>query len=194
MTDKQLSERVRSRQAIACAIAALLALAAWTACTAPISTMRSPYHLRMVEVENTSEGEWLILVAPAGDQALSGATTTFTGVLQPGRTKRLFLYHGFEYVFRIVEGKGTEIDEIARAELLVDHDMGLLFAGDSLVPEATLAVELGEPTFADSLQALDPFGLRRGEAVRPDTARGNRPSPIDDRARPGRGRGGGRQP
>lgn len=188
MTTNEHSGSAESRQAIGWVVAGLLALSALSACTAPISTMRSPYHLRMVEVENTSDVKWLILVAPAAEQALSGAATTFTGVLLPGETKRLFLYHGFEYVFRIVEGKGTEIDEIARAELLVDRDMGLMFGGDSLVTEATLAVQLGEPTFADSLQALDPFGLRRSEAVRPDTARGNRPGSMEERTRTGRGR------
>lgn len=142
----------------------------------------------MVEIENTSEAGWLLLVAPEGGQELSGVQTTFTGVLRPGETKRLFLYHGFEYVFRIVEGRGTEIDDVARVALLVDRDVGFLFAGDSLVPEATLAVELGEPTFADSLQALDPFGLRRARSVEPDTSRGNRPGIVDERTRPGRGR------
>jgi hypothetical protein len=61
----------------------------------------------------------------------------------------------------------------------VDHDLALVFTGDSLSERVGVTVELGEPTtaFADSLQDVDPFGLRRTLPVLlPDSAGVRRPS------------------
>jgi hypothetical protein len=134
--------------------------------------MRSPYHLRVVEVRNATDMPKVLKIEPAASQHL-GAATTFTGVLRPGEVKSLYLYHGFEYDFRVLEAPGFE--ELTARALEVDHDFGLVFDGDSLAPEVILAASLGEPetTFADSLQAVDPFGLRSAGRLQPDTARGN---------------------
>lgn len=143
-------------------------------CAAPISTMRSPYHLRAVEVRNATNMPKVLKIEPAASQHL-GAATTFTGVLRPGEVKSLYLYHGFEYVFRVLEAPGFE--QLTARALEVDHDLGLVFDGDSLALEVVLAASLGqpEPTFADSLQAVDPFGIRSVGPLQPDTARGNAP-------------------
>ena len=142
------------------------------ACTAPVSTMRSPYHLRVVEVRNDSDQLRTLKIEPTAGQHL-GAATTFTGTLRPGEVKVLYLYHGFDYDFRILDPSG--FNEVTRTTVAVDRDMGLLFAGDSLTTGGRLVAEIGEPTvtFADSLQKIDPFGLRRTRAIEPDTRRGS---------------------
>lgn len=154
---------------MACVLAgvALLGLG----CAAPISTQRSPYHLRVVEVRNTTDGFQVLTIEPTADQHL-GAATTFTGLLRPGEVKVLYLYHGFQYAFRIFdEPSGAQH---ALAVYGVDRDLGLTFGGDSLVPDARPYVEVGKPkaTFADSLQITDPFGIRSGRTIEPDTTRG----------------------
>ena len=75
------------------------------ACTGPISTMRSPYHLRTVEVRNATDQPKVLKIEPTASQHL-GAATTFTGILRPGEVKSLYLYHGFEYDFRVLEAPG----------------------------------------------------------------------------------------
>ena len=148
-----------------------LAIAVVTACSGPISTMRSPYHLRSVEVRNATDKPKVLKIEPTATQHL-GAATTFTGVLRPGEVKSLYLYHGFEYDFRVLEEPGFE--QLTQKTVQVDKDFGLVYAGDSLASEVVLAASLGEPetTFADSLQELDPFGLRSGDRIQPDTTRG----------------------
>jgi len=139
-------------------------------CNAPISTIRSPYHLRIVEVRNTSDEERTLLIEPTGEQHL-GAATTFTGRLSPGEVKVLYLYHGFEYHFRIVDPAHPE--ELVETTVKVDRDLGLALAGDSLAVDAIgIQVRLGAPSFADSLMAADPFGLRGDAVLMPDTSRG----------------------
>lgn len=147
-------------------------------CTAPISTMRSPYHLRTVEVRNATDVPKVLKIEPTASQHL-GAATTFTGVLKPGEVKSLYLYHGFEYDFRILEAAG--FDELTHRAVTVDRDFGLVYGGDSLSAEVTLAASLGEPTttFSDSLQNADPFGVR-SQRLQPDTARG-RAAPTSTR-------------
>ena len=149
----------------------LVALAGLAACQGPISTMRSPYHLRSVEVRNATDQPKVLKIEPTAAQHL-GAATTFTGVLRPGEVKSLYLYHGFEYDFRVLEEPGFE--QLTHRIVQVDKDFGLVFGGDSLSPEVVLAASLGEPmtTFADSLQSLDPVGLRSGDRIIPDTTRG----------------------
>jgi hypothetical protein len=136
--------------------------------------MRSPFHLRVVEVRNATDMPRVLKIEPAASQHL-GAATTFTGVLRPGEVKSLYLYHGFEYDFRVLDARGFE--QLTARALEVDHDFGLVFDGDSLASEVVLAANKGEPetTFADSLQAVDPFGLRSVGRLQPDTARGNAP-------------------
>lgn len=163
-----LGGRIRSRGTPALGgLAALgaLALLAW-ACAAPISTMRSPFHLRVVELRNTTDGTWVLEVAPVAGQDLLGGATTFTGELRPGEMKTLYLYHGFEYTF-VVREKAVGHAEVARASAEVDRDIGFEFAGDSLVQNRGLVVRLGEPrtTFADSL-------MRETSELLPDTTRG----------------------
>lgn len=156
--------------------AVVLVLVGWSClpqlgCTGPISTMRSPYHLRTVEVRNATEEPRILKIEPAASQHL-GAATTFTGVLRPGETKSLYLYHGFEYDFRVLQTPGYQ--ELTHRALQVDRDSGLVYTGDSLLPEITLALPSGRPEtrFADSLQAADPFGLHAGGRIQPDTTRG----------------------
>jgi hypothetical protein len=133
--------------------------------------MRSPYHLRTVEVRNATDEPRVLKIEPTASQHL-GAATTFTGVLRPGEVKSLYLYHGFEYDFRVLEAPGY--DQLTHRAVQVNRDFGLVFTGDSLVPEVTLAANLGEPetTFSDSLQSADPFGLRSADRLQPDTTRG----------------------
>ena len=88
------------------------------ACTGPISTMRSPYHLRTVEVRNASDEPKVLKIEPTASQHL-GAATTFTGTLKPGEVKSLYLYHGFEYDFRVFESGGYE--ELTHRALSVDR-------------------------------------------------------------------------
>jgi hypothetical protein len=149
----------------------ILFLAALISCSGPISTMRSPYHLRTVEVRNATDRPHVLKIEPTAAQHL-GAATTFTGLLRPGEVKALYLYHGFEYDFRVLDGPGY--DQLTHKAIQVNRDLGLVFDGDSLAPEILLAAELGEPktTFADSIQILDPFGLRSSDQIQPDTTRG----------------------
>jgi hypothetical protein len=141
------------------------------ACSGPISTMRSPYHLRTVEVRNATDQPRILKIEPTASQHL-GAATTFTGVLRPGETKSLYLYHGFEYDFRILETSG--FDQLTHRAVQVDRDSGLVYAGDSLLLETALAAgpAQSQTSFSDSLQAADPFGLHAGGRIQPDTARG----------------------
>ncbi|HET7693575.1 MAG TPA: hypothetical protein VFM44_10855 [Gemmatimonadota bacterium] len=129
--------------------------------------MRSPYHLRTVEVRNATARPQILKVEPTASQHL-GAATTFTGGLRPGETKSLYLYHGFEYDFRILETPGY--DQLTHRAVHVDHDSGLVYNGDSLLPETQLAA--GPSSFSDSLQSTDPFGLRSGARILPETTRG----------------------
>jgi hypothetical protein len=143
-------------------------------------------HLRSVELHNDTGADWLLTIEPTADQHL-GAATTFTGRLRSGETKTLYLYHGFRYRVDVLEQDG---DPVTSGVYQVDRDMGLVFAGDSLRRTTRLVVEVGEPTttFSDSVQALDPFGLRSSDRpIEPDTtnARG-RPARDDSPA----GRGG----
>lgn len=144
------------------------------ACAAPISTMRSPFHLRVVELRNTTTNPWILEVAPAEGQKQLGGATTFTGELAPGEVKVLYLYHGFEYEF-VVREKASGQQEVARAAATVDRDVGFDFAGDALVKDEGLVVRLGETTvsFADSL-------MREHGEIAPDTTRG-RLTPGDKR-------------
>ncbi len=143
------------------------------ACNGPISTMRSPYHLRVVEVRNTTDRPQVLTIKPTADQHL-GAATTFRGVLKPGEIKTLYLYHGFTYQLRLLD-PGDPDRIVATSVYEVKRDLGVTFSGDSLVADPTLAVKLGEPTvqsFSDSLQKLDPFGLHRpSRPIMPDTTR-----------------------
>lgn len=147
--------------------------------------MRSPYHLRTVEVRNVTGEPLMLKIEPTASQHL-GAATTFTGLLRPGEVKSLYLYHGFEYAFRILDENGGA--ERTRTVLEVGRDFGLDFAGDSLIADARAVVRVGPPaaTFADSLQQLDPFGLRRSRPIEPDTTRGGRMEgdPDPSRRRP----------
>jgi hypothetical protein len=163
--------------------------AAWVglgvACAAPISTQRSPMHLRVVELHNDTGSDWVLTIEPTADQHL-GAATTFTGRLKPGETKTLYLYHGFRYQVDLLEKNG---DPVTSGVYDVDRDMGLVFAGDSLHRTARLAVQFGEPTttFADSLQELDPFGLRTTDRpIEPDTTN-QRGRPVREDTPLGRG-------
>jgi hypothetical protein len=133
--------------------------------------MRSPYHLRTVEVRNATDEPKVLKIEPTASQHL-GAATTFTGILKPGEVKSLYLYHGFEYDFRVLEAPGYE--QLTHKAVQVNRDFGLVFAGDSLAAEVSLAATLGEPetTFSDSLQFEDPFGLRSAARLLPDTTRG----------------------
>lgn len=186
MTDHEVSVTDPVRQGGRTGFAGLLlaVLLFGAGCQAPVSTLRSPYHLRVIEVRNTSGEPRTLKIEPGADQHL-GASTTFTGTLKPGEVKLLYLYHGFLYDFRILDAPGHA--ELTRATFAVDRDMGILYDGDSLSSDAKLVVELGEPTmtFADSLQQLDPFGLRRASrSLEPDTSRGRRErTPEDQMAR-----------
>lgn len=143
------------------------------ACAAPISTMRSPYHLRVVELRNTTANPWILEVAPVEGQKQLGGATTFTGELGPGEVKHLYLYHGFEYEF-VVREKAHGQQEVARAVATVDRDVGFDFAGDALVKDEGLVVRLGETTvsYSDSLM--------REREIAPDSTRG-RLTPADKR-------------
>jgi hypothetical protein len=115
---------------------------AWVACAAPISTQRSPMHLRFIEFRNETDREVVLTIEPAPDQHLE-APTTFTGRLEPAEKKTLFLYHGLRYQVEVLEPDG---DPVTRGIFQVDYDMGLAFDGDSLGPATRLAVQLrGQP-------------------------------------------------
>lgn len=138
-------------------------------CNAPISTMRSPYHLRVIEVRNVSDEARSLTIEPVSEHL--GAATTFTGQLAPGQVKVLYLYHGFDYRVAVLDESGR--NDVAETTVTVDRDLALAYAGDSIAVEAmTIEIHLGEPTFADSLMAADPFGVRGADALMPDTTRG----------------------
>jgi GWxTD domain-containing protein len=128
--------------------AALVALAAvWASgCSAPISTIRSPAHPRIVEVRNTTDEERLLLIEPTALQHL-GTSTTFTGRLRPGETKILYLYDGFTYEFRLAAS--GERDDV-RQDFRVASDMRFDYAGDSLVAEENPSIEVGAPVLVGS--------------------------------------------
>ncbi|CAN5357018.1 hypothetical protein BH18GEM1_BH18GEM1_03070 [soil metagenome] len=154
--------------------------------------MRSPYHLRVVEVRNlTAEGRTLTIEPSVGQHL--GAATTFTGMLRPGEIKVLYLYHGFEYEFRVMPPGGG--GKPVRGVFDVERDLGLTYSGVSLIPDGRVVADLGDPatTFADSLQDLDPFGLRSRRTIEPDTSRGHDFTPMEERQRARRG-GSGRNP
>jgi hypothetical protein len=161
----------------------LVAVLVGLACAAPISTMRSPYHLRVVEVRNATDEVRMLKIEPTASQHL-GSATTFTGILKPGEVKTLYLYHGLEYDFRILDEPG--FIEVTRTTLAVQRNLDLAYEGDSLRADVQVRVDVGEPrpTFADSLQQLDPFGIRRRTALEPDTTnlRGrDNPNRVRDR-------------
>lgn len=176
MIAKELKRSISRRQAVFGAIGTLTMVLAGSACNAPISTMRSPYHLRVVEVRNTTGAERVLTIMPLADQHL-GAATTFTGMLRPGEVKVLYLYHGFEYRFAILDRPQGET-VMATGVYDIDRDIGLEFAGDSLVADGGTIVILGEPSvtestsFADSMMEADPFGIRGRGSLGPDTTRG----------------------
>lgn len=114
-------------------------LGAGVACAAPISTQRSPMHLRFIEFRNDTDRELVLTIVPAADQQLE-APTTFTGRFEPGELKILFLYHGLRYQVEVLEPDG---DPVTRGIFQVDYDIGLAFDGDSLGPATRLAVRLG---------------------------------------------------
>src|SRR5688500_746882 len=105
MTALKLREFGPGRQAKLSRVVALALLLAGLSCTGPISTLRSPYHLRIIEVRNDTEIVQTLKIEPTAGQHL-GAATTFTGVLQPGESKVLYLYHGLEYDIRILDAPG----------------------------------------------------------------------------------------
>lgn len=147
--------------------------------------MRSPMHLRVVDLFNETQSDWIVTIEPVADQHL-GAATTFTGRLRPGETKTLFLYHGFRYRVDVLERQG---EPVTSGVYHVDRDMGLVFSGDSLRQAVRLTAELGKPTttFADSLNDLDPFGLR-SRPIQPDTTTPRGRVESEERSRQG-GRG-----
>lgn len=141
----------------------LLAAAAIAGCAAPISTLRSPAHPRVVEVRNATREPRLLLIEPAAAEAL-GASFTFTGVLRPGEVKTLYVYDGFEYRFRLVDATGHT--RPIRQAFAVDGDLGLAFAGDSLVPEENPRVEVGTPVAVAAYDARERIRLKNGEPDR----------------------------
>ncbi len=148
-----LPARIRSRPACSAGTLATtapltaLAAALLCACNAPISTIRSPAHPRVIELHNTTNEMRLIEIEPAAFEHL-GASTTFTGRLRPGETKILYLYDGFTYRFRLVDASG-EGDDV-RQDFRVASDMQIAYAGDSLVAEENPTVEVGLPVLVGS--------------------------------------------
>lgn len=116
-------------------------LCAGAACAAPISTQRSPMHLRIIELRNDTDRELLLTIEPATGHHLE-APTTFTGRFEPGERKILYLYHGLRYEVDILEPGGAAV---THGIFQVDHDLGLAFDGDSLRPTGRLAVRVGKP-------------------------------------------------
>jgi GWxTD domain-containing protein len=117
------------------------------ACNAPISTIRSPAHPRVIELRNTTDEMRMILIEPATFEHLGGSTT-FTGRLRPGETKILYLYDGFTYRFRLVDLSGSRDD--VRQEFKVASDLHIAYAGDSLVADENPSIEVGEPVLVSS--------------------------------------------
>lgn len=162
-----------------CSLYGVVGLCAGVACAAPISTQRSPMHLRVIELHNDTDRELVLTIEPAADQHL-GAPTTFTGRFEPGEKKTLYLYHGLRYQVDVLEQDGAPV---TRGIFQVDHDIGLAFGGDSLGPATQLAVRLGAPTVivADSLWRSAPFGAESGTwSLGADTigSAGRRPSDV----------------
>lgn len=124
-------------------------LCAAPACAAPISTQRSPMHLRTIELRNDTDRELVLTIEPTADHHLE-APTTFTGRFEPGERKTLYLYHGFRYQVDVLEPDGAPV---TRGIFRVNHDLGLAFDGNSLEPAGRVAVRLGKSTLmvADSL-------------------------------------------
>ena len=144
------------------------------ACAAPISTQRSPMHLRVIELRNDTDRELVLTIEPTADQHLE-APTTFTGRFQPGESKTLYVYHGHLYQVDVLEPNG---EPVTREIFQMDHDIGLAFGGDSLEPAIRLAVQLGAPTvhFADSLRRSPPFGIETSDTLGPASGvRGGQP-------------------
>jgi GWxTD domain-containing protein len=141
-----LAARMRSLPAPS-ALALVTFAALLGACNAPISTIRSPAHPRIIELRNTTDEMRMILIEPAAFQHLGGSTT-FTGRLRPGETKILYLYDGYTYRFRLVDVSGARHD--VRQEFRVASDMQMAYAGDSLVAETNPAVQVGEPVLVSS--------------------------------------------
>ena len=127
------------------------------ACAAPLSTQRSPMHLRVIELSNGTERELVLTIVPTADQRLQ-APTTFTGRFEPGERKTLYLYHGLRYQIDVLEPDGTPV---SRGIFHVDHDIGLAFGGDSLEPATAIAVQLGPPVVIspDSRRGYVPVGV-----------------------------------
>ncbi|MGH8950572.1 MAG: hypothetical protein ACRDX9_04030 [Acidimicrobiia bacterium] len=140
-------------------LCSVVGLCAAVACAAPISTQRSPMHLRVIELRNDTDRELVLAIEPTADQKLE-APTTFTGRFEPGETKILYVYHGLRYQVDVLEPNG---DPVTRGIFQVDHDIGLAFGGDSLGPAARLAVRLGVPTLivADSLPRSMSFDVEQ---------------------------------
>ncbi|MGH7563224.1 MAG: hypothetical protein ACREK5_02220 [Gemmatimonadota bacterium] len=139
-----------------CSLCGVVCLCVGIACAAPISTQRSPMHLRIIELSNDTDRELVFAIEPTADQHLTGPTT-FTGRFRPGQRKTLYLYHGLSYQVDVLEPDGAPV---ARGIFQVDHDLGLAFGGDSLEAATRIAVRLGGPTviLADSLRRSVPFG------------------------------------
>lgn len=133
------------------------------ACSAPISTIRSPAHPRVVELHNTTNETLVLEIEPAAFQNL-GAPTTFTGRLRAGETKILYLYSGFTYRFRLVDASG-ESDEV-RQDFRVASDLQLAYEGDSLVAEGNPTIEVGEVVLVGSLTYDDATEAQLDDLVR----------------------------
>ena len=144
---------MNARKCLSCGV---LWLCLGLACAAPISTQRSPRHLRVIELRNDTDRELVLTIEPTADQHLE-APTTFKGRFRPGERKILYLYHGLRYQVDVLEPSGSPV---THGIFQMDHDIGLAFNGDSLGPATRLAVRLGTPTLilADSLQRSAAFG------------------------------------
>lgn len=147
----------------------VVCLCVGVACAAPISTQRSPMHLRVIELRNDTDRELVLTIEPTADHHLE-APTTFTGRFQPRERKTLYVYHGLLYQVDVLEPDGQPL---TREIFQVDHDMGLAFDGDSLEPANRLAVQLGAPTvhFADGLRRSAPFGVEPSDTLGPAPSR-----------------------
>jgi hypothetical protein len=153
---------------------AAVGLCAGVACAAPISTQRSPGHLRVID------RELVLTIEPTADQHLE-APTTFTGRFQPGEWKTLYLYHGLQYQVDVLEPNGIAV---THGIFLVDHDIGIAFGGDSLAPTTRLSVRIEKPMLipADSFQRSASFGVENAawSPAADSTGPGGRP-PSDGR-------------
>ncbi|MGH7549914.1 MAG: hypothetical protein ACREK3_04075 [Gemmatimonadota bacterium] len=138
-----------------CSPYGVVCLCVGIACAAPISTQRSPMHLRVIEIRNDTNREIVCAIEPTADSHLRGPTT-FTGWFKPGQRKTLYLYHGLSYQVDVLEPDGAPL---TRGIFQVDRDLRLAFGGESLEAAPWLAVRLGGPTVivADSLRRSVPF-------------------------------------